>query len=374
MIDILNLNSLPLSADAPKGQKKILKEHLNFIVQECLKEFETIEAIILYGGYGRGEGSWIEKKHIWKPYNDYDIVVIVQKKIKSSRVAEIRLRLAKQLDISWVDLSQKTPSRMKWLRPSIYNFDLKNASSTIYGDKKFSESIPFIDSSKIPLKEILTLFLTRLWPFMGALHKHGFDKEYTGDESRFFRNQMAKAVLATADVLLLLDGNYHASYIERIKRVCNKNTILDSEREIFQWALDEKLLPKNITMSPIEVVELYDQVHSLFSKVMYKGLSSYFEKKIVNLQQLEKLYRYNFRTGMLRFMHVFLKRNLNYEKVIKINIAQMYLFDAYQGKGQVDNKTLYDANKILLAFDPLLKKDQSWLESCKAVANIRNLL
>ena len=162
---------LPLAADAPAGQRDTLSKHLEIIVEECLIEFEALEAIILYGGYGRGEGSWIEEGGDWSPYNDYDIVVVVRRKAKVSRVEELRVKLAKMLGIKWVDLSQKTPARMRWLGPSIYNYDLRNASSTIYGSTRFSESIPRIDASELPLREVLTLFCTRLWPFMGALEE-----------------------------------------------------------------------------------------------------------------------------------------------------------------------------------------------------------
>ena len=36
---------------------------------------ESVVAIILTGGYGRGEGTWILEDGDYRPYNDYDFVV-----------------------------------------------------------------------------------------------------------------------------------------------------------------------------------------------------------------------------------------------------------------------------------------------------------
>ena len=374
MNGLINLRLLPLPTDAPAGQRDILIRHLTSIVEECHREFSTLEAVILYGGYGRGEGSWIDDRGDWKPYNDYDVVVIVRKKVGAANVTKLRIRLAKKLGIRWVDLSQKTPAQIKWLRPSIYNYDLKNASSTIYGYRNFSESIPFIASSELPLKEILTLFFTRLWPFMGALGQDGFNKEFSGESVRFFRNQMAKATLAVVDVILLLEGGYDASYRERVSRVCENPLVSSDEVHLFRWALAEKLLPKAPSMSSAEVMKLYDQVHRLFSKEMYRGLSAYFGREIVTPYDMEKAYRWNIKTIAFRVIYPLMKQSFKFERVMLTNIAQIYLFGAYKGNGQIDNKLLRRANYFLSQVDSSLGQHMTWSDACITVANIRNNL
>ena len=374
MNGLIDPKSIPLSAEAPAGQQDTLTKHLNCIVQECCHEFETLEAVILYGGYGRGEGSWIEDGDNWLPYNDYDVVVIVRKKAKADRVVKLRVKLAKMLGIRWVDLSQKTPAQMKWLRPSIYNYDLRNASTTIYGSKKFCESIPFIKASKLPLGEILTLFCTRLWPFMGALGQDGFAQGLSDKEACFFRNQMAKATLAAVDVILLLEGDYDASYRVRVNRACKNPLVSTDDIDLFRWAIGEKLFPLSPKMSGCEVTKLYNKVYKLFSRVMYKGLSTYFGREIVNVYQLEKAYRRNFSTIIYRVLYPLLKQSLKFEKVMLSNIVQFYLFAAYQVDGQVDTNLLRNANYYLLKIKPTLSKSMSWSEACDAIATIRNNL
>jgi predicted nucleotidyltransferase len=374
LTELIDLDSVPLAEEAPANQRETLHRHLRIIVQECLAEFGTLEAIILYGGYGRGEGGWIEDREEWRPYNDYDIVVVVRQKLHASRVVKIRKKLAEMLGIRWVDLSQKTPTRLKWLRPSIYNYDLRNASSTIYGSRELSKAIPRFEASELPLDEVLTLFCTRLWPFMGALGENAWSQGVEGEDARFFRNQMAKATLAAVDVILLLHGEYHPSYRERVNRACAKSSVASDDCHLFRWALEEKLLPTSPIMSGREVTKLYDQVHRLFARIMYQGLSAHFGREIVNVYQLERAYRRNIKTLLMRIAFLFLKRNLKFERVILINIVQFYLFAAYEGDGEINSNLLRQANNFLSELDTSIHKSMSWYKACNTIAIMRNHL
>lgn len=92
MKSISNIDSFPFQKKALLDeQKKVLITDLDYIVQECIKEFPTLQAVILYGGYGRGEGSWIYDNEKWKPYNDYDIVVIVKKRLNNIKYQNLEL-------------------------------------------------------------------------------------------------------------------------------------------------------------------------------------------------------------------------------------------------------------------------------------------
>ena len=52
---------LPLHKDAPESQRARLESDLTLIVNRCLDSFSDVRAIVLYGGYGRQEGSWIQR-------------------------------------------------------------------------------------------------------------------------------------------------------------------------------------------------------------------------------------------------------------------------------------------------------------------------
>ena len=62
-----------------KVQIRIISD-LNIIKNELLKYIPEIKALILAGGFGRGEGSVLLQDGLVQPINDYDIYIILPEK------------------------------------------------------------------------------------------------------------------------------------------------------------------------------------------------------------------------------------------------------------------------------------------------------
>lgn len=366
------LHSLPLPADAPLQQKDIFQEHMAHVVRACRAAFPSLEAVILYGGYGRGEGSWVQRDGRWEPYNDYDITVVVRKKIAETEIDHLRKKLAIELDIRWVDLSQKYATQLSKLKPSIYNYDLKYASATIYGDRSLVDRIPNFDPSEIPTREILTLFVTRLWTFLGSLRRDGFKRSYEGGDAMFFRNQMAKAVLAVVDAMLVPKGLYHHSYKERVARACALEDVSDKTKSLLKWALLEKLTPKSPSMQGCDVERLYNDVHSLYSEVMINALNKHFRKDSISLDRLPHIYTRSRDTILMRIAYPILKRTLRFERVLQVNLAQIYIYASYRPAEPICLRHLSKGVALLRRIDPGLPKNMTWDEARFNAANLRN--
>ena len=73
-----------------------LERDLQLIVNDILAALPKAPlAIVLYGGYGRGEGAWfINEAGEVSPYNDYDIDIISNERIDSSVISKLRQNLA----------------------------------------------------------------------------------------------------------------------------------------------------------------------------------------------------------------------------------------------------------------------------------------
>ena len=95
-------------------------------IENCIKSIsikyldpENIISIYLYGGYGRDEGSWVIEKiggqSKVRPYNDYDIAIIVKKKISLTKMRSLENKLKENLDVKWVDLCQYSKLNLKLL-------------------------------------------------------------------------------------------------------------------------------------------------------------------------------------------------------------------------------------------------------------------
>lgn len=257
-----------------KIEQKLAKD-IELIKKEIFKKISSsnIISVFLYGGYGRDEGSWVIEGEEIKPYNDYDIAIMVKKKVSPKFLKSIEQELKKQVDVKWIDICQYTKIRLKFFKVTIRNYDFKYASKCIYGDATFLKHIPYMDSRSIPLKDIDTLYKTRLWTLIGSFPVNGL-REMSKEDEMLFRNQMAKSVLAIVDCILILKKKYNPSYIERVKIISlesNDQKLIN----LANWAIKEKLHPKSIGMKKVEIIELYTNIRFLFFKYFFEGLSIY---------------------------------------------------------------------------------------------------
>lgn len=351
--------------------KAVLQQHLNIILTACKRLAPNLQAIILYGGYGRDEGSWIiENDGEYRPYNDYDILLVIENKIPVEQIELLRKDLAKQIGIRWVDIGQKIPVELKKLKPSIHNYDLKYASKVIQGDPNILNLIPEIDATKLSLKEGETLFFTRLWTLLGSLDEKGFKVDLKDEESRFFRNQMAKAVLAVVDVLLLQKGAYHPSYKERVKLLSKLYPEKIGLCESAEWALEEKLFPKAPDMTADEIKKLYQKVHHYFFNEMYGLLTKYYKCKIDNPKGIERHLKWRVVNLIKRVGWIVLRRNMNWERRIAVNVAQSYIAAAFNN--DVNYKEFLQKGVSCIRYlDKSFAANASWDEARVRVAELR---
>lgn len=349
----------------------VLNSHIQQLIRGCISLNAELIAIILYGGYGRNEGSWIITENgDCRPYNDYDILLVVKNKIPKHSIEALRKDLAKQIGIQWIDIGQIKISRLRRLRPTIYNYDLKYGSKVIKGDKNVLSLIPEMDATKLPLKEGETLFFTRIWTLLGSLHENGFEIILKGEESRFFRNQMAKAILSIVDVLLLQKGSYHLSYNERVKNLSKLYPQKTRLLELSKWALEEKLFPKNPNMTSEDVNKLYQELNFYFFREMYHLLTKYYGRKINSPEKIAIQLKWAPSNFIKRLSWILLRRNLNWERKIIVNLAQTYVATAYNDKANYEDY-LQQAIKYIRILDKSFSENSSWNEARVRIAQLR---
>ena len=117
MVDIYSLKKIDKMENINRIQLKCEK----IIVKSVLDHLDPI-AIILYGGYGRNEGSWVLSELIEpRPYNDFDIALIHEQKISDIQKENIKKAIKKKVEIKWVDISQYRKQDLNNLKNSILN-------------------------------------------------------------------------------------------------------------------------------------------------------------------------------------------------------------------------------------------------------------
>lgn len=334
-----------------------VNQDLDVITQELVQVFgDNISALMLVGGFGRGEGAVLVENGQVTPVNDYDLVMIVDHPCDLSRIDEIRRNLAERLGVWWVDISTYTVAKLRRLRYTMYAYDLKYASQVIYGDPSILSLIPEMDPTKMPLAEAEVQFYTRLWCFLGPFSARFLEQQPTDEERFFLANQLSKALLACSDALLILNGLYHHSYVERLRRFEETFYNRDGLLQLIREATEFKLCPtRNISY---DTIERWFQVRQMFLDTMWDFVSQMYGREFQGWQHYAWWYRNNPKRVIHRLGYLILKRNLRHEKRIRVNLAQLFLLATFE-QGRVD-PDLFDLAKRELS--KLTGTDQSELD------------
>lgn len=203
---------------APEGSEEFnrrLGEQIQTLARECSALMgRSLWALILGGGYGRGEGGvWIVDGQE-RPYNDLDLFVLVH-----SRRAPSLQGLSKDYHVRLhidVDFSRYyTPSEVARWPPSQMFFDLVSSHRVLCGPSNvLSQSAPGLQHLKPPRVEASRLLLNRgaglLW---ASRVQRGFEDPPDQD---FVRRNLYKARQALGDALLLVHERYQASSQQRL--------------------------------------------------------------------------------------------------------------------------------------------------------------
>jgi len=271
-----------------------------------------------------------------KPYNDFDLLLVVDDKSHLDKsLNEFRASLALKIGVRWIDITLITKKDLIKTKNSIFGYDLKHGSTVIYGNPNILEIIPQLNNN-IDLHEGEVLFFTRLWTFVGSI---GSIKTLAGDDSRFFRNQMAKAIFSIIDVILLIERKYDSSYAQRLKIVSNLVNPFISEDvlNIFEWALGERTNPKDVEMTANEVKDLYIKVANLYRHFMLILLSKKHKRNFSTVLQFNSFYRYSARINFKRLAYLLIKRNNKFERIYFTNIIQMNILSILLGEEDEQN-------------------------------------
>lgn len=265
--------------DGSTAFEGMIAEHMKALREEVLNQCDPndIEAIILGGGYGRGEGGiCVAPDGSEALFNDYDCFLISRGLSRKSRkeLNKTLLHCGHHLERKFgidVDFGHVVnvedlgtlPFTQMW-------YDLQQGFYVIYGTQNVLDGLPAFDVKKMPLAEGAKLLLNRGTGLLLAREKMQGQEENEADLA-FIERNIYKAAMAIGDVRLMMIGKYHASYVERLK--IYQNEINDDYTSMYAEAVDYKLHPTYGTRSKQTLESLYNTVLSPFESVYYRLFS-----------------------------------------------------------------------------------------------------
>lgn len=192
---------------------------INIIRDEIVKRFQPA-SIVIAGGFGRGEASFLEEDGEFKALSDCEVAIVSNRPISKKKLAKLSWDLTHQTGLEIVISNSPllraysafsipaSVSRKIW-RPSIQHYDLREGSKVVYG-KNILARLPVIRPEGIPLWEGIRLMLNRMAASLSYFPVGSTDIERS--EAIYWIN---KVIIACQDALLLSIRYYHYSYEAR---------------------------------------------------------------------------------------------------------------------------------------------------------------
>jgi hypothetical protein len=228
------------------GVEALLQE----LTQQAARAFATVldpgqrRALVLFGGYGRGEGGVVEARGAEVPHNNLDLLLVTDTELG----AETRRRIDQALaglesrygvELDWSTLSARRlarqPGRVVW-------YDLRHGHRTLLGDARLVPNLLHHDVEDVPPADFRNLLTNRgsLLLINRAIRERG----HTGLRAvEVMARHASKAVIGHGDVALYQRGQYHWSYCEKLRRIEAVDGISSVLRRAYRWAADYRFRP-----------------------------------------------------------------------------------------------------------------------------------
>jgi hypothetical protein len=230
-----------------------------------------LEAILLGGGYGRGEGGVLKSRAGDRPYNDLELYVCARGNgwLNESRYRRRLHRLGEHLSSdAGVEVEFKLISLGKIHRspPTMFFYDLAMGHRVLWGDPEcLAGCNQHRDPSAIPLCEATRLLMNRCSGLLFSAERLRRNP-FTSVDGDFTGRNLAKAQLGFADAVLAARGHYHWSCRERHSRICA--LALDEAwwpeaRRHHEQGVEFKLHPERKTFAADRFIEEHKALVSL---------------------------------------------------------------------------------------------------------------
>lgn len=208
---------------------------------------QNVRSLVLFGGYGRGEGGVAVIDGVEHPHNNLDFLLITKNLSlpecnRSKRDLNERLKSLKESRGIEFDISLIPETKLSHSPCLVMWYDMRFGHKTILGDAEFVPSLRQFSLEKILPSDIRNLLVNRgtLLVINELLLNRG---ELSPAERKLFVKHAMKAVIGYGDALLYFLGAYHWSYVEKQKRMRERSDVDDEFRRIYDAAMEFRFAP-----------------------------------------------------------------------------------------------------------------------------------
>ena len=207
----------------------IKKNYLDKIVASFVRDCNPL-SIILFGGFGKGEGSIraVEGKPV--PFNDFDFYIVTEKKLSDEELDIISKNASAEIGMGGLEVAyfpEEGYDSKKFFHVDTrcipYNqfgnlmktqryYELKYGSQVIYGDNSVLDKIKEIKPEEIPVSEGLRNLFNKLHTMLLGLRQ-----EYNDEQKKIRIFWSYKSYMSICEALLILDRKFAPTSKERAR-------------------------------------------------------------------------------------------------------------------------------------------------------------
>lgn len=253
-------------SDALEEMLKRLCQNVAERVKKLIPE-QILDALVLGGGYGRGEGGVLRLNHQDHPYNDLEFFLFLGGPVRwnerkfGAALHELAEELSEEAGLE-VEIKVTSLQTLRRSSGSMFFYDLVCGHHVVIGSPEILEGFDHLrDATSISLHESLRLLMNRCSGLLFSLDRLRAS-DFSAEDTDFVGRNLAKAQLAVGDVVLSALGRYHWSCLEREKRLQNVETDLPLEaiRAHHRRGVQFKLRPRCSQLNRSELLKLHGEV------------------------------------------------------------------------------------------------------------------
>jgi len=223
---------------------------------------------VLLGGYGRGEGTpFINPDGSQAPFNDYDLVVIIEKLNRGVRqkFRTLEKQLTAELGLP-VDLYPYALPELSSREFSLLNYEMKHGHKVVWGDEDILATLPDYPPDAIPFSEGTRLLMNRGKLLLDIQHRLAHSDPLNDEERIRFIKFIFKTRLAFGDCALLATGKYDIAYAVKKERIATLGECPDHDAVVgdYQAAIHLKEWGNYSALESFDIPVEFDATRALF--------------------------------------------------------------------------------------------------------------
>ncbi len=254
--------------------EKLIEELVNEISVNFKAEVSPNDyrALLLIGGYGKGEGGAELREGRELIHNDMDLLLITtndsladQSRLQKT-LERISNSIGKKHDVRIVSsvISDKklrnSPSLIIW-------HDMYYGHKLLAGEHDYVSTLPFSNAAKIPPEDVLTLLVNRgtLLVINDLLMSMNEDSSET--HRKMITKHIMKAIIGFGDAYLYFQGKYHWSYRERQLRMKSCIDCPEEFQQLYDQASSFRFQPEYNNFQSTDLKERMNKVKEILSSI-----------------------------------------------------------------------------------------------------------